>query len=168
MSCKKCLRYGHTVKRCHDRIATCARCSCQGHNKDKCINTEVRCCQCGDVHQTFSRNCPISKWETEIVQIQTKELIPWLKAIQKLLRLNPNRKVIFSNAVMNASNRTRSKPPTRSEQEHSILSGPQVVQRSARNPLHAALSSALRFTYSSSRFFCCISRVREDYLTIWV
>ena len=27
MSCKTCLRYGHTVKRCHETIATCAKCS---------------------------------------------------------------------------------------------------------------------------------------------
>ena len=40
MSCKTCLRYGHTVKRCHETVATCARCSCQGHNKDKCTSTE--------------------------------------------------------------------------------------------------------------------------------
>ena len=33
MSCKTCLRYGHTVKKCHETIATCAKCSCQGHKK---------------------------------------------------------------------------------------------------------------------------------------
>ena len=34
MSCKTCLRYGYTAKRCRETIATCTRCSCQGHNKD--------------------------------------------------------------------------------------------------------------------------------------
>ena len=72
MNCKTCLRYGHTVKRCREKIATCARCSCQGQNKYKCISTEARCCHCKGDHQAFSRNCPIFKIETEIVQIQTE------------------------------------------------------------------------------------------------
>ena len=68
MSCKTYLRYGHTVKTCHETIATCARFNCQGHNKDKCTSTEVRCYHCGDDHQTFSRNCAIFKRVIEIVQ----------------------------------------------------------------------------------------------------
>ena len=75
-NCKTCLKYGHTVKIYHETIATRAKCSCQGHNKNKCTSTAVRCCYCGDDHQAFSRNRPIFKKETEIVQIQTKEHIP--------------------------------------------------------------------------------------------
>ena len=33
MSCKKCLRYGHTLKRCHETIATYAMCTCQVHQR---------------------------------------------------------------------------------------------------------------------------------------
>ena len=90
ISCKKCLRCGHTKKECHEAIAMCARCSCQGPDTDKCTSTEVRCFHCGDDHQVFSRSCLIFKREIEIVQIQTKERIPRLQAIRKLLRLNPN------------------------------------------------------------------------------
>ena len=118
MSCKTCLRYGHTVKRCHETVATCARCSCRGHNKDKCTSTWVRCCHCGEDHQAFSRNCSIFRREMEIVQIRTKECITRLQAIQKLLRLKPNPEYIFSSAVNNTSNRTTSKSPTRTEQEN--------------------------------------------------
>ena len=78
---------------------------------------KVRCCNCGDDHQAFSRNCPIYIRETEIVQIQTKERIPRLQAIRKLLRINPHPELIFSNAVKNTSNRTTSKSPTRTNQE---------------------------------------------------
>ena len=66
MSSNTCLRYGHTVKICHETIATCARCSYQGHKKDKCTSTEVRYCHCGEDSedlQVFSRNCPIFKRE---------------------------------------------------------------------------------------------------------
>ena len=69
MSWKTCLRYGQTVKRCHETITTCARCSNEWHNKDKCTSTTVRCCHCGSDHQAFSRNCPIFKREKEIVRI---------------------------------------------------------------------------------------------------
>ena len=72
MGCKTCLRYGHTVKRCRETIATCARCSNQRHNEDKCTSTEVRCCHYGADYQAFSRSCPIFKRETEIIQIRTK------------------------------------------------------------------------------------------------
>ena len=95
--------YGHTVKRCHETIATCAKRSCQGHNKDKCTCTEVRCCDRGDDQQAFSRNYPKFKRETEIVQIQTKERIPGLQAIRKLLRINAHHELIFSNAVKKES-----------------------------------------------------------------
>ena len=42
MSCKKFLKYGHTVKGCHETIVTCARCRNQVHNKDKCTSNEVK------------------------------------------------------------------------------------------------------------------------------
>ena len=105
MSCETC------IKICRKTIATCAWCS--GNSKDKCTSTEVRCYHCGGDHQTFSRNCPIFKIETEIVQTQTKERIPRLHSIHKLLRLTPNPELFFSNAVKNPSNRTTSKSPSR-------------------------------------------------------
>ena len=115
-SCKKCLRYGHTVKRGRETIATCAWCSCQWHYKGKCTSNEVKCYHCGEDHQAISRNCPIFKRETEIVQIQRKERIRRLQAIRELLKLNPNPELIFSNAVKNTSNRNTSKTPSTSEQ----------------------------------------------------
>ena len=118
ISCKKCLTYGHTVKICRQSKATCVRCSNQGHNKDICTcSTEVECCHCEADYQAFLRICPIFKRETKIIQIKTKERTPRLQALQKLLRLNLNPKLIFSNAVINTSKPTRSKSPTRSEQE---------------------------------------------------
>ena len=118
MSCKTCLRYGHTVKRCHETIATCAKCSCQGHNKDKCTSTEVRRSHCGDDHQAFSRNCPIFKRETENGQVQTNERIPREQAIRKLFRINPHPEILFSNAENNTSKQTTSKSPTRTYDEN--------------------------------------------------
>ena len=117
MRCETCLRYGHTVKRWHEPIEACAKCSCHGHNKNMCTSTEDRRCHCGDYHQSFSRNCPVFKRETEIDLIQRKERIPRLQAIRKLLRINPHPDLIVSNAVKNTSNRTTSKYPTRSNQE---------------------------------------------------
>ena len=117
MSCRTCLRYGHTVKTCHETIVTCARCNCQGHNQDKGTSTEVRCCHCWDDHQTFSRNCAMFRKEIEIVQTQTKERIPRLPVIRKLLRKNSHPELVFSNTVMNTSNQTISKSPTRTNQE---------------------------------------------------
>ena len=117
MSFKTCLRYGHTVKTCRETIAACMRCISEGRNKDKCTSTEVRCCHYGADHQAFPRNNPIFKREKQIAQFQTKESIPRLQAIQKLLRLNLIPEIFFSNAVMDTSNTTTSKPPTRSEQE---------------------------------------------------
>ena len=105
------------MERCHETIATCANCSCQGNNKVKCTSTEVRCYHCGDDHQTFSRNWPIFKRDTEIVQTQTKERIPRLQAIRKFLRVNPHPELIFSNAVRNTSNRTTSKSGLKKNQE---------------------------------------------------
>ena len=109
MSCKKCLKYGHTVNRCRETIATCARCSNQVHNNDKCTIYEVKCYHCEADHQTFSRNCPKFNRETELNLIQIRERIPRAQAIQKLLRLNPNLQLIFSNAVKNTCNLNRSK-----------------------------------------------------------
>ena len=117
MSCRTCVRHGHTVKRCHETIATCTRYSNQGKNKDECSSTEVWCCHCGADHQTYSRKCPLFKREMEIIQIQTKDCVPRLHSIRKLFRLNPNPELTFSNAVKNTSNATTSMSPTRSKQE---------------------------------------------------
>ena len=117
MSWKTRLRYGRTVKNCHEIIATWARCSNQGQNKERCTNTEVGYCRYGSDHQAFSMNCPIFKRETEIVQFQTEERIPRQQVIRKLLRINLHPELIFSNAVKNTSNRTTSKSPTRTNQE---------------------------------------------------
>ena len=117
MSYKIYLKYGHTVEKCRETTATCAMCSNQGHNNDKRYSTKIRCCHCEADHQVFSGNCPIIRRETEIIQMQTKVRIAKLQAIRKLLRLNPNPKLIFSNAVKNTSNPTELKSPTRSENE---------------------------------------------------
>ena len=117
MSCKTCLKYGHTVKRCRETIATCARCSNLGHNKDKCTSTQIRCYHCGADPQTFSSNCPIFRRKQEIIQIQGKQRVPRLQAIRKLLRLKSNPEFIFFIAVRNFSDPTTSKSPTRFEQE---------------------------------------------------
>ena len=117
MSCKKCLKYGHTVKKYCEKIATCARCSKQGHNECKCTSAEVKCYHCEVDHQAFSKNCPKFKIETEIIQTQTNERMPRLQATQKLLKLNRNPESSFSNAVKNTPNPSRLKSPTSSEQE---------------------------------------------------
>ena len=57
------------------------------------------------------------KREIEIIQIQTKQHIPRLQAIKKVIIMKSNPELNFSNAVVNTSNPTRSKYPTRSEQE---------------------------------------------------
>ena len=49
ISCMICLKYWHTVKRCHESKATCASCIWQGDNKDKCTS---RC-------PLHSRNCAL-------------------------------------------------------------------------------------------------------------
>ena len=67
MTCKTCLRYGHTVKIYRKTIAACARCSSEGHNKDECTSTEIRCWYCRADYQAFSSDCPIFKRETEII-----------------------------------------------------------------------------------------------------
>ena len=102
MKCKKCLNVGTQWKE---------------HSKLERISTEVKCCHCTADHQAFSRNCTIFKRETEFIQFQTKERIPRLQAIRKLLRLKLNPESIFPNAIKNISSPTRAKSPTRYEQE---------------------------------------------------
>ena len=51
-SCKTCLKFEHTAKKCHETIATFAWCSCEGHKKDKCTSNEVKCFHCGEDHQS--------------------------------------------------------------------------------------------------------------------
>ena len=74
-------------------------------------------CHCGEDHQAFARICPIFEEETKIDQIKTKDRLPRLQDLRKLLRINPNPELIFSNAVSNTSNRTTSKYQSTSEQE---------------------------------------------------
>ena len=71
----------------------------------------------------FRKELLIFKRDSVIIQIQIKERIPRIQALRKLIRLNPNPELIYSNAVKNTSNQTRSKSPTRSEQESQSDSG---------------------------------------------
>ena len=105
------------MKKCNETTATCVRCSNQGYNKGKCTSAKVRCCHWEADNKTFSRSCPLLKTETEITQVQRKERTPRLQAKRKLLRLNPDPQSIFSNAVENSINPTRSKSLTKPKQE---------------------------------------------------
>ena len=89
---------------------------------------QVRWCHCRVNHQAFWRNCTTFKRETEFVQIRIEQRIPRLQSIRKLLRINPNPKLIFSNEVKKTSNVTTSKSVTRSEQEIQSDSRTNVTQ----------------------------------------
>ena len=70
-----------------------------------------------ETKDTTKISAPVPKLDAAI-QFRTKERIPKLHAVRNLLKLNPNPEIILSNPVKNTSNKTRTKSPTRSEQEN--------------------------------------------------
>ena len=120
MSYKRCFKYANTVKICSETIASCASCRNKRHKKDKYISTEVRFCHCGPDHQASQGTVQYSKEKQKSSKSKQKNAYPYkLQVVRKLLTLNPNPEVIFSNAVKNTSNLTSSKFPTISAQEWS-------------------------------------------------
>jgi len=70
LRCKKCLKYGHTAKRCSSD-PRCERCSGH-HNADRCEEDEVKCFNCDGAHRAGSRDCPVMKKEEDVLKMQKK------------------------------------------------------------------------------------------------
>ena len=160
MSCKKCLKYWHTVHKCRETIAACARCNNQVHNKDKCTSTEVRCYNYEVDHQAFSRYYPKFINETVIIEIQTKERITRWQLIRKLFRLNSNPEIIFSYALKNTSNSTISKSLTSSDQENQSDSSSKDTSETDTSEID------LRVCRQSPNFYENFGREKDNWPTL--
>jgi len=70
LRCKKCLKYGHTAKRCNSD-ARCERCSGH-HTVDRCEEEDLKCFNCEGAHRAGSRDCPVLKKEESVLNMQKK------------------------------------------------------------------------------------------------
>ena len=86
MFCTDCVSYGHTKKRCRNKIKRCPICgenitdnehSCNGNN----------CRICLDKHITNSINCEERKIQTEIRNLMTTKKIPYKEAKSKIAKI---------------------------------------------------------------------------------
>ena len=83
MWCKKCLRYGHTEKKCrHDGETICSYCSEIGHNRFNCEAEVPKCYHCAENHPVGSRVCSRHIRECELVRIQDDRKVSFKRAIQ--------------------------------------------------------------------------------------
>ena len=82
MMCRQCYQYGHTIKYCKNPI-TCRNCGEVGHGAEGCNSTPL-CFHCKQLHVAGYYACPKQQHETLICQLQQKEKICHLRAIQLL------------------------------------------------------------------------------------
>jgi len=130
MSCKRCLAYGHTEKRCVERSSTCAKCSIKGHTKNQCESDSEKCHHCEEKHPTFSIKCSIFKQEQEIIKTRTRERISRSQAIFVLKKQNPNSELNYAKALKSRTAEDKPlapvpqfKPPTSGTLEKTPISG---------------------------------------------
>lgn len=116
MSCKKCLKYGHTEKKCrHSGPPLCGKCSATGHTRESCESEEPRCYHCGDDHAVGSKLCPRHIRECELVRIQEEHKVSFKRAIQiqngnEIITLNNDRLPDAFTIQMTAENKKTLKP----------------------------------------------------------
>ena len=83
MSCRKCLRYGHTEKKCRlDGPPLCGYCSEAGHSRSNCDVDVPKCFHCAEEHPVGSRYCSRHARECELVRIQDERRVSFKRAIQ--------------------------------------------------------------------------------------
>jgi len=70
LRCRRCLKYGHTAKRCSSDVR-CERCSGH-HSADSCHEEDFKCFNCEGMHRAGSRECPTRKKEESILNMQKK------------------------------------------------------------------------------------------------
>ncbi|XP_055928714.1 uncharacterized protein LOC129959845 [Argiope bruennichi] len=78
LRCFHCQRFGHTKTACRGKL-TCARCAEVGHDNAECNATE-KCVNCKGNHTSYSRSCPIWKFEKEVIEVKFKEQMSYPEA----------------------------------------------------------------------------------------
>ena len=100
MFCKTCLEFGHTPKHCQ-QPPRCNRCTTSEIPHNNCVAPKPVCLYCAEDHFTGSRVCPQTKYEAEILALQTKERISRKQARLIVDQRNPHLKSLnFSAAVV--------------------------------------------------------------------
>ena len=79
--CFLCQKFGHTKISCKGN-AVCAGCGEEGHTVDDCQN-DPKCVNCED-HHAISKDCPIWKYEKDIVTLMYKENISFADARKRV------------------------------------------------------------------------------------
>ena len=72
MQCAKCLKYGHTAKRCSNDFPICAKCASVGHQAKDCTSEHLMCHNCGGNHRAGNFICEKRKDEEAITEIQKR------------------------------------------------------------------------------------------------
>ena len=75
MLCKKCLKYGHTEKRCQSQVVLCGRRAGPGHQSGGCISEVEKCGSCGGAHISGHASCLDRKKEQTILGIQKQQKV---------------------------------------------------------------------------------------------
>ena len=85
LMCKNCYEYGHSKKTCKKQNQICRKCAGEGHDDlqtNKCRLPDY-CIHCQtDEHPTNYIDCPRRKCEQEIVDIQQRDGVSFLRARQ--------------------------------------------------------------------------------------
>ena len=106
LHCKKCLEYGHSIKRCDSKVTRCKRCSDIHHIENQCDSQSPKCLQCSDPHVTATNECPVFRRESEILVIQDKEKVSRQQAAVIFNQRNPNQGLNYSAAAKQLLNRS--------------------------------------------------------------
>ena len=70
LQCKKCSKYGHTEKKCHNN-AVCAYCSSTEHETKWNCGTP-KCANCNENHHARSKKCAFHLYNTELKILQDR------------------------------------------------------------------------------------------------
>ena len=86
--CYQCQRFGHMRGECHDKIR-CAKCG-GGHKQSECpTDSTERCVNCGEKHSATFKGCRKFVEEKKIIEIKTKEKVPYAEAAKMVREVTP-------------------------------------------------------------------------------
>lgn len=67
VQCRKCWRYGHTLKGCRSDVS--CRTYAEQHNTNECSTQKVICCSCSRSHAADDKSCPARMQKLQIPEI---------------------------------------------------------------------------------------------------
>ena len=145
LQCKKCLKFGHSVKVCRSENEVCSKCSSRSHTVLSCPQTMPICLNCGGEHMADDKKCRKYQNTRQALIIRTKQGISFAEALKQ------TKKPIAASAESNIDARKKTTNPMAPTAPMEISIGPRKNTEVPAALIARVLSTAENGGHRASR-----------------